>query len=188
MKKFLALTAVCLLAFTMACDSGSSAKEGNEEDASMMYLAVQEGINEAYIEAVNQAMYPQTKSSKADPVNIDWTNEPGSITVKGNWTNNGIDYITITLEITFDNFVASDGTVVNGSTTYSYEGTYDENNLFTSFTYSVNGEFVVNYKGTDYDFAWNMEISCTESIWAYSGNFTIEGETYSYSGSGVAKK
>ena len=49
------------------------------------------------------------------------------------------------------------------------------------FTATYTGNFNISYQGTAYDFSWVIDISVTSSTYSFTGSFTIDGQTYTYS-------
>ena len=82
---------------------------------------------------------------------------------------------TFTLTITFNGYTADGVTFNSGSATLTMNAT-DAND----FTLTYVGNFNITYQATAYTFAWNIDVTDSSSTIAYTGNFTIDGETYDF--------
>ena len=105
-----------------------------------------------------------------------YTGATYSITGSDNQSGGTVTYPeTFTLTITFSGYTADGVTFNSGSATLTMDAT-DAND----FTLSYVGNFDITYQGTPYTFTWTIDVTDSSSTITYSGNFTIDGTTYTF--------
>jgi len=96
----------------------------------------------------------------------------GTVTINGTVT-------TANVTITFRGYSYNGVTFSSGTATIAYTADSSTNDF--SFVYT--GNFNITYNGTPYTFSWNLTANFTyPSTYAYTGTFTINGTTYTYTG------
>ena len=89
---------------------------------------------------------------------------------------------TFSMTITFSGYSYSGITFNSGSASYHVTATMGVGTTI-SWSGTYTGSFNLTYEGSKYDYGWNLTlVSSTGSDFTYSGSFTINGKSYSYSG------
>jgi len=88
---------------------------------------------------------------------------------------------TVDLKYNFSGYNYTTITINSGSAelVYTIDGSGNQ-------TFAFTGNFVLTYNGTLYNFTWNLNVNAPiVGPSSYSGNFTINGQVYTYTATGV---
>lgn len=184
-KKVLSVLFSGILAFSLVACSDSSDDESatpsaeTQQMAGEINTAIAQAWTTGYAAAYTQAISKDISISKATQTElfscsgIGWT-ASGSVT----FDDVTVFPLLIGIDFTWNNFVSSANlTLVSGTCSIDAEM-----NSQTSMTLSIDGAFDVTYNSTPHEIAWHINSTVNGSSIAYSGTYTVDDVTYSYSG------
>jgi hypothetical protein len=176
-KNTIVLCAIIIgVIFITGCDNSDSPPLSKKE-ANVMISEVSLAVNAEAGQAMADAM---SKSKVLEEYEINYTNETGTVVITGAITCDDTDYYPVhyNMEVLFINYVpelSGNVTLIDGSTTT----TLDQESA-TNLSYSFSGDFTVVYKGEEYECSWSCEMTINDDDIDYSGSYTVDGYTYSY--------
>lgn len=165
MKKIFILISLITFALT-ACDHKDESTDPKPEQ---LFEKAYKEVSTAYSTAAGSRSYNGS---------INYSNSLGTLVVTGTSSynlNTGI--IAIDLLIKFINFTTQDGTIIDGSTSFDLDITS------ATSTIKYNGSFTMKYQGKTYPFTWNITAAVANNKATFTGTYTVNGVSYTYTGS-----
>jgi hypothetical protein len=147
---------------------GSSSKTGpTQEVADTIVIGAMNAVYAAYgdIPAKKDAI---KSSSSGSASGTGWT-------ATYDYTYTGVNDYSYDIVFTWDGFTHGDVTLSSGTVEFVITVLSS-----TSLTYDYTGDFNVIYQGVAHAFSWDINYVYDSPDYSYSGSFTIDGTTYSY--------
>ncbi len=173
-KKIMFLLFSGLLSFAlMGCESdddGGSGALGGGDSAMVgeVYTAVAAAMSTA--QSSNRGTAPSGGTIDYDDPNGYWS-ATGTYSID---TTTGASSYDI--DFTWNGYTSGNVTLVSGTANCTLDISSD-----SSMTYAYDGTFVVLYNDIQHNFSWDIDVTSDGSSYSITGEYTVDGATYSYS-------
>jgi hypothetical protein len=192
MKKYILIACIIMtgILFITGCKPPDKPPLSEAEANTMISevsIAVQAETQEAMTEAIAGAMEGRQPVVRTDYI-VNYTNDAETVIITGTLSfdeddgdgDTDIFPVDYTMIVVFDNYVPvipGDVTFIDGTTTSTVHM-----ESYTHFTSSYSGDFTTVYKGEEYECSWLIDTTITDTTIEYSGTYTVDDYSYTYSG------